>query len=59
MLNLDTHILILALKGGVRPSERRLLIKQPWSIAAIVLWELAKLIRLRRITLDLDGHGRR
>ena len=54
MLNLDTHILILALTGDVRPSERSLLVKHPWSVAAIVLWELAKLAQLGRITLDLD-----
>ena len=54
MLNLDTHMLIHALKGDLRPRERDLLAKQPWSVAAIVLWELAKLAQLGRITLDLD-----
>ena len=54
VLSLDTHILIHALKGDVRPSEREILAKQPWSVAAIVLWELAKLVQLARITLDLD-----
>jgi PIN domain nuclease of toxin-antitoxin system len=54
MLNLDTHILIHALKGDVTPAERRLLATQPWSIAAIVLWEVAKLVQLGRISLDLD-----
>jgi PIN domain nuclease of toxin-antitoxin system len=54
VLNLDTHILIHALKGDVRPNERVLLARSPWSVAAIVLWELAKLAQLGRITLDLD-----
>jgi len=54
VLNLDTHILIHALKGDVRPSERALLARQPWSVAAIVFWELAKLAQLGRITLDFD-----
>jgi len=45
-----------ALKGDVRPSERGLLARHPWSVAAIVLWELAKLAQLGRITLDLDDH---
>lgn len=54
MLNLDTHILIHALKGDVRPTERDLLARSPWSVAAIVLWELAKLAQLGRITWDLD-----
>lgn len=54
MLNLDTHILIHALGGGLRPRERELLERNEWSISAIVLWELAKLTQLGRITLDLD-----
>jgi PIN domain nuclease of toxin-antitoxin system len=54
VLNLDTHILIHALRGDVRPSERVLLARQPWSVSAIVLWELAKLAQLGRISLDLD-----
>ncbi len=54
MLNLDTHVLIHALSGDVRPTERSLLARNTWGIAAIVLWELAKLTQLGRITLDLD-----
>jgi PIN domain nuclease of toxin-antitoxin system len=54
MLNLDTHILIHALRGDVRASERSLLTRHPWSVAAIVLWELAKLAQLGRIVVDLD-----
>ena len=54
MLNLDTHILIHALRGDVRPAERTLLAGDSWGVAAIVLWELAKLVQLGRITLDLD-----
>lgn len=54
MVNLDTHVLIYALAGSLRPSERRLLSENPWSIASIVLWELAKLAQLGRIELDLD-----
>ena len=42
MLNLDTHILIYALTGELRPKERALLADQPWSISAIVLWEITK-----------------
>lgn len=55
MLNLDTHILIYALNGTLTASERRLLSQQSWSISAIVLWELAKLNQLNRITIDLDS----
>jgi hypothetical protein len=32
----------------------RLLRSQPWSFSAIVLWEIAKLAQLDRITVDLD-----
>ncbi|MXW46822.1 MAG: type II toxin-antitoxin system VapC family toxin [Gammaproteobacteria bacterium] len=54
MLNLDTHILVHALSDGLRPRERELLERNEWSISAIVLWELAKLAQLGRITLELD-----
>ncbi len=54
MLNLDTHILVFALTGGLRPAERALLARDSWSISAIVLWELAKLIQLGRLEMDLD-----
>ena len=54
MLNLDTHILIHALGGDLRPRELELLETNEWSISAIVLWELAKLVQLGRIKLDLD-----
>ena len=55
MLNLDTHILIEALTGSLSKREQRLLSEQPWSISAIILWELAKLVQLNRIELDLDS----
>lgn len=52
MLNLDTHIFLHALAGTLRPKEKRLLQDSPWGISAIVLWEIAKLIQLQRISLD-------
>jgi PIN domain nuclease of toxin-antitoxin system len=55
MLNLDTHILVDALADDLTKRERRLLSEQPWSISAIVLWELAKLVQLKRIEIDLDS----
>jgi PIN domain nuclease of toxin-antitoxin system len=55
MLNLDTHILIHALQGKLKKQERQLLAQHSWSISAIVLWELAKLSQLKRITLDLQS----
>ena len=54
MLNLDTHILIYAFLGDLKPREEKLLSSQRWSISAIVLWELAKLAQLGRIDLDMD-----
>jgi PIN domain nuclease of toxin-antitoxin system len=54
MLNLDTHILLFALTGQVTPGERRLLAAHEWSISGIVLWEIARLAELGRISIDLD-----
>lgn len=54
MLNLDTHILLYAVTGSLTPTESRLLRSHPWSISAIVLWEIAKLAQLGRIEVDLD-----
>ena len=55
MLNLDTHILIDALAGDLSKRERGLLAEEPWSISAIVLWELAKLVQLERVELDINS----
>ena len=52
MLNLDTHIVIFALRDELLAGERALLEQEPWSISAIVLWELSKLVALGRIDLD-------
>jgi len=54
VLNLDTHVLVYALSGKLRPRERTLLSENNWSISAIVLWELSKLVQLGRLDLDLD-----
>ena len=54
MLNLDTHILIFAITGELRPSEKSLLSENSWSISGIVFWEIAKLAQLGRIDFDLD-----
>jgi PIN domain nuclease of toxin-antitoxin system len=55
MLNLDTHILLFALAGELRPSELRSLSSDSWSISGIVLWEIAKLAQLGRIEIDLES----
>jgi PIN domain nuclease of toxin-antitoxin system len=55
MLNLDTHVLLHALAGTLTPTEQRRLVSDTWSISAIVLWEIAKLAQLQRISLDIDS----
>jgi len=54
MLNLDTHILLYALSGRLSEAEERLLASHRWSISAIVLWEISKLVQLGRVEVDLD-----
>ena len=54
MINLDTHILVHALQDRIRPRERTLLEENRWSVSAIVLWELAKLNQLGRVSLDFS-----
>jgi predicted nucleic acid-binding protein len=54
MLNLDTHILLHAIGGRPTPREDKLLRSNRWSISCIVLWEIAKLAKLKRIDLDLE-----
>ncbi len=54
MLNLDTHILVLALAGALDEKEQALLSQHRWSISAIVLWELSKLVQLGRIDVELE-----
>ncbi len=55
MLNLDTHILICLLDGALNAREHQLVAQEPLVISDIVLWELAKLVQLGRITLDLTS----
>ncbi len=55
MLNLDTHILVYALSGSLKAVEQSLLLCHRWSVSAIVLWEIAKLVQIGRIDLDLDA----
>jgi PIN domain nuclease of toxin-antitoxin system len=54
MLNVDTHVLLYALTGTLTRRERRVLGADPWSISAIVLWEIAQLAQLGRISIDLE-----
>ena len=55
MLNLDTHILLFSLLGTLTRHEKAALARHRWGISAIVLWEIAKLHQLGRITVALDS----
>ena len=54
MLNLDTHIVVALLNGDLSSAEENAISAEPIAISDIVLWELAKLIELGRLELDLD-----
>ncbi len=55
MLNLDTNIVIEGLSGGLTKREIALLENESIAISDIVLWEISKLIQLKRIILDLES----
>jgi len=53
MLNLDTHILVKAPGGALKPQETQILASDAWGISGIVLWEITMLCAHRRIELDI------
>ncbi len=53
MLNLDTHMVVALLIDDLSKTERRALDNDRWAISGIVLWELAKLVQLGRLEMDL------
>jgi predicted nucleic acid-binding protein len=53
MINLDTHILIDAVLGQLRPGEERAL-EDFWCVSDIVLWEIVRLRLDGRIRIRLD-----
>lgn len=55
MLNLDTHILVAALGGELTPREQVLITNERLAVSDIVFWELAKLVQLGRLVLDMDS----
>lgn len=55
MLNLDTHVLVALMEGTLRPPEERLVADEELAISDIVLWELATLVQLGRLELDLES----
>jgi PIN domain nuclease of toxin-antitoxin system len=55
MLNLDTHILIATLAGELSKREQAAIVNESLAVSDIVLWELAKLVRMGRVEMDLDS----
>lgn len=55
MLNLDTHILVSLLTGDLSVKELRLVESERLAISDIVLWELAKLIEIGRLKMNLES----
>ena len=55
MLNLDTNIVIEGLRGGLTKHEIDLLENESIGISDIVLWEISKLVQLKRVVLDLES----
>ncbi len=54
MLTLDTHIVVALLGGELSDRERELVTSDSLAVSDIVLWELAKLVELGRLELDLE-----
>lgn len=55
MLNLDTHILVFLLSGELTRRETAALESDDLAISDIVLWELSKLVQLKRLEMDLTS----
>ncbi len=55
MLNLDTHILVASLAGELTAREEVLVMKESLAVSDIVLWELSRLVQLKRLVLDMDS----
>jgi PIN domain nuclease of toxin-antitoxin system len=54
MLNLDTHILVALLAGTLSAQEGALVADESLAVSDIVLWEIAKLVQLGRLEMDLE-----
>lgn len=54
MLTLDTHIVVALLDDALTDRERQLVTSDAIAISDIVLWELAKLVEVGRLDMDLD-----
>ena len=54
MLTLDTHIVVALLNGELTERERDLVTSDSLGVSDIVLWELAELVELGRLEMDLE-----
>src|SRR5438876_6011768 len=54
MLNLDTHIVLFMFSGALTADEAQLVSAQRCGISQIVLWEIANLSMLGRISMSLE-----
>lgn len=54
MLNLDTHIVVHFVMGGLSARELSLIEADECGIAGIVLWEISKLYQHDKIAIGLD-----
>jgi PIN domain nuclease of toxin-antitoxin system len=54
LLNLDTHIVVHLMIGQLTPKETDVLAGREIGISTMVLWELAKLKQLGRISVGLE-----
>jgi PIN domain nuclease of toxin-antitoxin system len=57
MLNLDTHILVYLISGDLTEAEISSMTDEDLAISDVVLWEIAKLIRLKKVELDLHSQA--
>jgi PIN domain nuclease of toxin-antitoxin system len=55
LINLDTHVVVHLLAGTLTDREREVVRREAGGVSCIVLWELAKLVQLGRLRLDLHG----
>jgi len=55
MLNLDPHMLVATLDGTLTGAEEEIARGHELAISGIVLWELAKLVRIGRLEMDLES----
>ena len=54
MINLDTYVFVRILGNSLRPDELTIVEEEPWSISAIVLWEIERLHRSQILAYGLD-----